>query len=69
EEGEKGGEAARKVILGYKGDERYLDGKYLRDESDVSLAKKNVGVKDGNQDGLLQNGESSSCARQRMLVE
>ncbi|KAF9943795.1 hypothetical protein BGZ65_000270, partial [Modicella reniformis] len=40
QEKKKGGEAARQVIWGYKGDERYLDSKYLKDESDVLLAKK-----------------------------
>ncbi|KAG0001872.1 hypothetical protein BGZ65_003119 [Modicella reniformis] len=44
-EGEKRGETARQMIWGYIRDERYLDSKYLKDESDVLLAKKKVGVK------------------------
>ncbi|KAK3810149.1 MAG: flavin monooxygenase-like protein [Benniella sp.] len=49
--GEKAGEAARQAIWGYSGDKKYLDSKYLRDDSDVLLAKKG---KDHH--GLL-NGE------------
>ncbi|KAG0243769.1 flavin monooxygenase-like protein [Mortierella sp. GBAus27b] len=52
----KGGEAARQAIWGYSGDERYLDSKYLRDDSLILLAKKR-----------LVNGDS--VTRQGVLID
>ncbi|KAG0220248.1 Cyclopentanone 1,2-monooxygenase (CPMO) [Mortierella sp. GBA43] len=48
------GEAARQVIWGYKGHPKYVNSKYLRDESNVLLAGKNHARQQQQQELQLQ---------------